>query len=71
MDMYYEKKNVIFQENEKHLWRIAYFKSVFMVTKQKFKNMISSFNLKFHFNLKKNLNFAKNNSQSFVWTFQK
>lgn len=42
-----------------------------MVTKQKFKNMISSFNLKFYFNLKKNLNFAKNNSQSFVWTFQK
>lgn len=42
-----------------------------METKQKFKNMISSFNLKFHFNLKKNLNFAKNNSQSFVWTFQK
>lgn len=42
-----------------------------MVTKQKFKNMIFSFNLKFHFNLKKNLNFAKNNNQSFVWTFQK
>lgn len=42
-----------------------------MVTTQKFKNMISSFNLKFHFNLKKNLNFAKNNNQSFVWTFQK
>lgn len=39
------KKNVIFQEKEKHSRGNAYFKNVTMVTKQKILNMISSFNL--------------------------
>lgn len=39
------KKNVIFQEKEKHSWGNVYFKNVTMVTKQKILNMISSFNL--------------------------
>lgn len=39
------KKNVIFQEKEKHSWENVYFKNVSMVNKQKILNMISSFNL--------------------------
>lgn len=34
-----------FSREKDHLWRNGYFNSVFMVSKQKFQNMISSLNL--------------------------